>query len=464
MSLSLSLLTPKMLQAFDYQFSGFVTQASNIGFNQHKINRAKGIYPTPQYATISGYLGTNFHLIKNDKHILKGAVGGMIGSIFYDGTKKFEDGSVAYDLFGFYEGFLGEKDNVLETDTLEIENFKKNQNVHNYVLSDAFLEYRYKNLFGFKAGRYQSSALFKSAWTQGFEAFIQHKDFRLWWFSSFGRAFAYGAFLMDWYAARKTYSKGYVKNSQGGYTPKGHKTTLGVHALQATYKWRSLFIEGFFYFSPQTFNAPGFKLEYNTSPNFSAVGFRSKTTLIALFPIYYPWMLVEENGTPVYENDTKATQNGQTLSIQQRFDYNQFYTSLTLYKVFQNANTWIGKMGNPTEVLLGGNSIYAGYWGTGIKANAITIALAVGGIHLNKKFSWNFIAQYSSAPVSYEARAVLSLFYTITPYLKASVELIYYGIHTNKGYKAGANEAIASDFPALYSDRSGVKTNLVMEF
>lgn len=31
----------------------------------------------------------------------------MVGSIFYDGTKKFEDGSVAYNLFGYYDGFMG---------------------------------------------------------------------------------------------------------------------------------------------------------------------------------------------------------------------------------------------------------------------------------------------------------------------------------------------------------------------
>ncbi|WQU96372.1 outer membrane family protein [Helicobacter pylori] len=92
------------LQGFEVKLNGFVDQSSTIGFNQHKINKERGIYPMQQFATIAGYLGLGFSLLpkKVSDHVLKGKIGGMVGSIFYDGTKKFEDGSVAYNLFGYY--------------------------------------------------------------------------------------------------------------------------------------------------------------------------------------------------------------------------------------------------------------------------------------------------------------------------------------------------------------------------
>lgn len=137
------------LQGFEAKLNGFVDQSSTIGFNQHKINKERGIYPMQQFATIAGYLGLGFSLLpkKVSDHVLKGKIGGMVGSIFYDGTKKFEDGSVAYNLFGYYDGFMGGYTNILQTDSLETQNMKHNKNVRNYVFSDAYLEYAYKNYF-----------------------------------------------------------------------------------------------------------------------------------------------------------------------------------------------------------------------------------------------------------------------------------------------------------------------------
>ncbi len=33
------------LQGFEAKLNGFVDQSSTIGFNQHKINKERGIYP-----------------------------------------------------------------------------------------------------------------------------------------------------------------------------------------------------------------------------------------------------------------------------------------------------------------------------------------------------------------------------------------------------------------------------------
>ncbi|WQS94383.1 outer membrane family protein [Helicobacter pylori] len=454
------------LQGFEAKLTGFVDQSSTIGFNQHKIDKARGIYPMQQYATIAGYLGLGFNLLpkKVSDHVLKGKIGGIVGSIFYDGTRKFEDGSVAYNLFGYYDGFMGGATNILQSDDLATENMKYNQNVRNYVFSDAYLEYSYKDYFEFKAGRYLSTMPFRSAQTQGFQVSGQYKKARLTWFSSFGRAFAFGSFLLDWYAARTTYSGGFTKNDKGGYDSHGKKVLYGTHAVQLTYKPQRFLVEAFYYFSPQIFNAPGVKIGWDSNPNFSGTGFRSDTSITGFFPIYYPWMVVKSDGSPVYRYDTPATQYGQNLMIRQRFDINNYNVSIAFYQVFQNANGWIGNMGNPSGVMMGNNSVYAGSTGTALKRNASTILVSCGGTHFAKKFTWKFATQYSTSVVSWEARATLSLGYKFSEYLSGSIDLAYYGIHTNKGFKVGENGPVPKDFPALYSDRSALYTALVASF
>ncbi len=66
--------------------------------------------------------------------------------------------------------------------------------------------------------------------------------------------------------------------------------------------------------------------------------------------------------------------------------------------------------------------------------------------------------------VSWEARAMISLGYKFNEYLSGSVDLAYYGVHTNKGFKPGKNGPVPKDFPALYSDRSALYTALVASF
>lgn len=64
---------------------------------------------------IVGYLGFGFSLLfkKVLDYVLKGKIGGMVGFIFYDGMKKFEDSFVVYNFFGYYDGFMGGYINIL---------------------------------------------------------------------------------------------------------------------------------------------------------------------------------------------------------------------------------------------------------------------------------------------------------------------------------------------------------------
>ncbi|WP_199765098.1 outer membrane family protein, partial [Helicobacter felis] len=71
------------------------------------------------------------------------------------------------------------------------------------------------------------------------------------------------------------------------------------------------------------------------------------------------------------------------------------------------------------------------------------------------------------APVSYEGRVILSLGYQITQFLKALLNISYYGVHTNKGYKAGLNAFCnpSSNYcVGGYQDRSALYTQLIATF
>ncbi|CRF41691.1 outer membrane family protein [Helicobacter ailurogastricus] len=457
--------------AYDYKLSGFANQASTIGFNEAPINKSKGIYPMQQYATIAGYLSLGFSLLPKDLekkgHSLKGLVGGMVGGVLFDGTKRFSGGSVVYQRFAFYDGFYGGGADVLQSDSTPVKNSKLSNFSHFYVFSDAYLDYKYKDYFGIKAGRYNSTAAYESGQTEGFEVFGQYKKVRLWWFSSFGRAYATGPLMRDWYAPRVVYSGDYTKNAQGGYTHHGHPVSLGTHAVQLTYKKHHLLVEGFYYFSPKMFNDPGFKIGWDSDPNFSGQGFRSNTILIAMFAFYPPWMIINSKGAAIYRYDNPVGANGQSLVIRQRFDINQFYVIGTFYKNFGNANAWVGNTGNPAGVEFYGNSTWAGYLGTALKADSVTGAIAYGGIHFKRKFTWNMTWQWSSAPVSYEGRFILALGYQFTPFLKALVNIAYYGVHTNEGYQAGLNAYCNPHLTYCgggYQDRSALYTQLIATF
>ncbi|WP_104749085.1 outer membrane family protein [Helicobacter cynogastricus] len=470
-------LSAGSLDAFSYKLGGFADQSAFIGFNNSKIDRTKGIYPTQRYATIAGYLGLDLDFSPKDSpHTIKTKIGGIVGGVLYDGTKNSIEGSAVNDFFGYYNGFWDGDLNLLDTDVdpafishnKKINNAMLNNNNRYYVFSDAYIEYNYKNYFGFKGGRYKSGMEYRSGWTQGFEVYGGGKDFRLTWFSSWGRAFAYGSYIQDWYAARPTMSGNYTKNAQGGWDAHGHEILLGTHAVQFNYSRHKLQLEGFFYFSPKIFNAPGFKVVWDSNPNFAGRGFRSQTTLLAFFPIYYPWMLVNSKGARKYAFNTPTTHTGQSLAIKQRFDFDEFFVVGTFFKNFQNPNYKVGNMGNPAGVLSGGNSIYAGGYGTALKADAVTGNFGYGGKHFKDTFTWEMQWQWSSAPVSYDGRVTLLLGYTFNKILSATITLAYFGMHTNKGYQAGWNKPCVSS-PTLYcgggyQDRSSLTTSLVATF
>ncbi|WP_104751663.1 outer membrane family protein [Helicobacter baculiformis] len=469
------------LQSYEFKLGGFADQSAFIGFNNSKINREKGIYPTERYATITGYLGLDMDLLpKNTKdHSLKAKIGGIVGGVLYDGTKSKQGGSIISDIFGDYNGFMGGYKFLSDDENFIVSNGDKTI-TRNYTWSDIYIDYQYKQYFGFKGWRYKSSMAYQTGHTQGFEVYGGFKDFRLTWFSSFGRAFATGSYIKDWYAPRTTYYGNYTKNAQGGWDSHGAQTFLGTHALQVNYQRHKLSLEGFFYFSPKIYNAPGFKVAWDSNPNFTNRGFRSQTSILAFFPIYYPWMVINSSGGHIYQYGRPVTQNGQSLAIKQRFDFNEFYLVGTFLKNFKNPNYKIGNMGNPAGVEFGSDSAWVGIKGPAITGDAVTGNIGYGGSHFKDKFVWQMQWQWTSAPVAYAARVGVLFQYTFNKILSATVDLSYYGIHTRKGYQpdistqaciAGQNtnpekpsEGYIMTCQGGYQDRSSLTTSLVATF
>ncbi|WP_104751423.1 outer membrane family protein [Helicobacter salomonis] len=473
---SLALATG-VLNAYEFNAGGrkfnleaFANQSASIGFNNSKIDEKTGTFPTERYATITGYLGLNMNLLpeKTTGHSLTAKIGGMVGGVLYDGTKSKPGGSIITDIFGDHSGFMDGYQFLSDDENFIMKNGDK-KIAHNYVWSDIYIDYKYKDYFGFKGGRYQSSMGYRSGRTQGFEVFGGTKDLRVLWFSSFGRAFATGSYIKDWYAARTTYSGEYTKNSKGGWDRHGVPVYLGTHAVQVNYQWQKLSLEGFFYFSPKIFNAPGFRVAWDTDPNFSNRGFRSQTELLTFFPVYYPWMVINSEGQRKYKFGTPITQTGQSFAIKQRFDLNEFYLVGTFYKSFQNPNTYIGNMGNPVGVEFGGNSAWAGLDGPAIEADAVTGNLGYGGSHFKQTFNWQMVWQWTSAKVADAGRVSLFLEYNFNKFLSANVTIAYFGINTHKGYQENVNVSacVPSQERACkggYQDRSALTTALVATF
>ncbi|GAA8936947.1 outer membrane beta-barrel protein HofB [Helicobacter pylori] len=456
------------LQAFDYKIEVLAESFSKVGFNKKKIDISRGIYPTETFVTAVGqgniYADFLSKGLKDQGHVLEGKIGGTIGGVAYDSTKFNQGGSVIYNYIGYWDGYLGGKRALLDgtsihecalgsdgkvIDSIACGNARANKIRRNYVMNNAFLEYRYKDIFVAKGGRYQSSAPYMSSYTQGFEISTKVKDksegiHKLWWFSSWGRAFAYGQWIYDFYSPRTV-----IKN--------GRALNYGIHLVNYTYERKGVSVSPFFQFSPGTYYSPGVVVGYDSNPNFNGVGFRSETKAYVLLPVHDPLK------RDTYRYAIKAGTAGQSLLIRQRFDYNEFNFGGAFYKVWKNANAYIGTTGNPLGIDFWTNSVYD--IGQAIShvvtADAISGWVFGGGVH--KKWLWGTLWRWTSGTLANEASAAVNVGYKISKSLTASVKLEYLGVMTHAGFMVGSYRPTPGS-KALYSDRSHLMTTLSAKF
>lgn len=92
-------------------------------------------------------------------------------------------------------------------------------------------------------------------------------------------------------------------------------------------------------------------------------------------------------------------------------------------------------MGNPSGVIMGVTACMLVLQAQPLKETPLYHSPFLWRHSFCQKFTWKFATQYSNSVVSWEARAMISLGYKFTEYLSGSVDLAYYGVHTNKGFK-----------------------------
>lgn len=437
--------------AFDIKYNGWLEAFGKGGFNNQAIDADKGIYPTDSFLNVVGSLGFDGNLLPKDteNQSLKYGFNVTGGSMILDSTSKgFPLGpdSVNNEYVGNWAGYnqnLGPKDGT---------------NRHLYVVNNAYLDYTYGDFdtspfsFQFKGGRYLSSAEYMSGYTQGFEAAMKFKfsdsqSLKLWWYSSYGRAFAFGQWLIDFYSP------------QGYMTSGGQFANYGIHAFKAIYSLGGLDITPYIYFSPGTYTAPAFRVEYDTNKGFDGTGFRSRTFANILLPIYG-----DDTWVGKYRWGSIVDKYTQSLLIQQQFDYNNYNFGLGLYKNFGHANARIGTTGNPWMIDFWTASSYdiGRSISDMIGKDAITPYLFVGGTHFANKLWWQILGRWTDAERSQEHSVALNLKYQIDERLSIGGKIEYFSDTTKAGYKVGwanesgsnGNTAPQSGTPKNVADRS----------
>ncbi|WP_104725752.1 outer membrane family protein [Helicobacter felis] len=489
--LGLWILSCLFLKAFDYSFSGRLDTFSKIGFNHSPINTKKGIYPTESFVDVAGFAQIKLGLLPKHTtdHKLSFSLGGEIAGVPYDSTKYLKDqngqliGSDVYNFIGGWHGYFFNK--YFGADYAGHAQSGA-WNARPYILDTAYINYDYKNIFGFKLGRYEANINFMSGSNQGWELYYRPiKNLRLWWWSSFGRGLAFNSWIYQFYAVVPYLKPGGTRANDSSWI------NYGWHGITATYDYKNLSAEFYYYFAPKTYNAPGFKFTYDTNKNFQQVGFRSQTLLMVTVPIYYSgWYNPKTGLYSIWDNPQHGAPTGKygvTLNIRQIFRWNKFTYILGLYNTFGNSDALLGShtmpMGNNTSYV---NNIYGivaydfwdniGYDGLAdalSNANTTTIYGSVGSVY--KKFAWHIFGRVSNANKdaqghrgrSNEYSAAISFDYAFTPSILAHIKFEYYGVQIHQGYKVGyfgLPHFNDSAYNANYQDRSHMMTNLTLKF
>ncbi|PAF44255.1 outer membrane family protein [Helicobacter sp. 11S02596-1] len=407
------------LFGFDIKVSGQASTFSKIGFDGRKYDPNKGIYPTESYATMMGELNLEMNLASG----LDMVVGGMLNGIVYDSTIYQGDGPLGSNYIGYYAGHSGQ--------TLQSPRFAM---IHN-----AYIHYDYHGIFGFKAGRYETQGYdWFSAFNQGIEAYAQYDNFKVWALYSDARASAYNDWFWDY----------------GRYYTSGAPLFAGGVA----YAKDGLSITPYIYYIPRNMNAPGFNITYDTSPHFSHEGFRSKTTIVALFPMY--------EGTNPTSRDTIVFgellgKNAQTLFIRQDFYINDYRFGAILYKNFGNANGKIGIYGDPITYNVWTGSVYDS--GPSL-SNMIGKDALSGFLYVGSEIfgiNWQVLGRLTSSPRADEQSLALYLDYTFNKHIDAGIKIEYLRDVTHKGYHIGNGPILSSN---NISDRSHAMVHITYSF
>lgn len=428
-----------------FTFNGSVESFSKVGFNRVKADVANNIYPTESFATIHGSFDTQFNIMSflSTDFISKFEIGlgaaatGMIwdstlrDSLSISGSGLSTGSGANNNYVGYWAGFLGDGSPYN----------------HYFVFKNAYVDLQTKYL-NFKGGRYESSMDYHSAYTQGFNidstfAFGDtdarpDNGVKLWWFSSFGRAFAYSQWLYDFYAVKVSDSNGDGKDD----------TTYGIHAFgtdvtyggfsenEDGYRYGdSIMVRPFMYFYPGIYESMGMKVVYENQFG-NGIGFKITGQGFALH--VDPKLTTAHNSNNKRYGQVVDEWSGNINLIAQANIYN-YNVRVGYYQNFRAANSHFGTYGNP----MGLDFWTAGVYDMGPSMNdivgrhAVTGYFSGGGYHDffgYGTFSWDVLARITRSPRSDEESIALTLNLDFNNGLFVGTKIEWLNDTTHKGY------------------------------
>lgn len=422
--------------------SGTAETFTKGGFKGGKVDTSKNFYPTESFTSMFGELNAKFDIntVLSSDYFTKFEVGigAAAAGLAWDTTlsdKSSGGTGLNNNYIGAWSGYLGGDSNAGNRQVI----------VHN-----AYVDLQASN-FNVKVGRYQSSMDYYSGYTQGFNLDYHFgygdKDARpanevkLWWFSSFGRAFAYSQWFLDYYA---------VKTTDG-------KISYGIHSLGADVVYGgmsdiddsgyaygdTLLVRPFFYFYPGLYEAPGMKATYEYQFG-NGLGF--KVTAQGSMLHVHKQFTTKDKASGRY-NEEVDEWSGSLNLIAQGYIYN-YNVRIGYYENFGSGNSHFGTYGNPMGIDFWTASVYdigASISDT-INRNARTGYLSGGG-HYSLKYgvlSWDLLGRITRSPRSDEESIALSVNHSFKNGLSVGVKLEWFRDTTKKGYNPGAQLASAT--------------------
>lgn len=436
-----------------FSFDGQLSTFTKAGFNNAKVDTTNGQYPTESFSTIFGAFNTHYDILAfmNNDSInkfefgLSAAAGGLtLDSTLRDGSNAsggLSGGSgLNNNYYGGWAGYLSELGGYL---------YKNNRF---FIIPNAYVDFsmklgsQSKQTLNIKAGRYESSMDYFSGFTQGFNidytTAYGDKDLnkiKAWWFSSFGRAFAYSEWFLDFYAVKTTtLSDGSVVNFgnhafgvdilNGGFSKSNDGYELG----------QSLLVRPFFYFYPGLYEAPGMKFVYNKQ---FGNGFGLTTTLQGYVLHVQPKFTTKYSGSNHRYDESVDEWSGNVNLIVQANIYN-YNARIGYYQNFGSANSHFGTYGNPMGFDFWTASVYdiGASISDVINRNAVTGYLSGGGSY-NLKYgtlTWDILGRITRSPRSDEESVALNITHAFKNHIALGLKLEWFRDTTHAGYNPGA--------------------------
>ncbi|RDU71640.1 hypothetical protein CQA66_05935 [Helicobacter aurati] len=459
-----------------FSFKGSLESFTKAGFNTQSINVATGAYPTESFSTIFGQFDTKYNLLavihsdfitKFEFGLGASAAGFTWDSTLHDirdsAANSFSGLSTGSGLNNNYVGaYFGPAGNGGTVNGAYTNN-------RYFLVHNAYLDLQTK-YFNLKAGRYESEMDYHTGYVQGFNVDAHfgygnqeenpNNNIKVWWFSSFGRAFAYSEWFLDFYFPKTT-------------TVNGRDVNYGIHSVGVDINYggfkqngditvgQNLLVRPFFWFYPGLYEAPGMKIVYE---NQFGNGYGIKATVQGFV------LHIQNSHTTAANPKNKRYDEiidkwSQNLNIILQANIYNYNVRIGYYQNFGSANSHFGTYGNPIGLDYWTASVYdiGASISDLINRNAITGYLSGGGFYETKlgAFSWDILARITRSPRSDEESIALTLNHAFKNNITLGLKLEWLKDTTKAGYNPGAT-LVGSE--ALKQSRTDDRSHLFATF